>query len=192
MLRWTQSNQGRILDFDLETVAAGFADPDWVPQKITCVAWSWIGEEEVKARVCGPSGIFGKPQKRTAMLLPFLADLEKADMVTGHNLVRFDLPVLQSECLRLGLPPLRSVMVQDTIRLVKTKGFKKGQDNIGALLKTSEQKLQLNWQEWDNAYDEYDWGTVKDRAVSDVRMHKEIRLEMLKRDWLRPARMWTP
>src|SRR6187551_823836 len=37
----------RILDFDVETVAAGFADPNWVPQKITCVAWSWIGEEKV-------------------------------------------------------------------------------------------------------------------------------------------------
>ena len=33
----------RVLDFDVETVAAGFADPDWVPQKITCVAWSWVG-----------------------------------------------------------------------------------------------------------------------------------------------------
>lgn len=58
-----------VLDFDIETVAAGFADPDWVPQKITCVAWSWIGEDKVESRVCGPEGIFGDPSARALSLI---------------------------------------------------------------------------------------------------------------------------
>ena len=182
----------RVLDFDLETIAAGFADPNWVPQKITCVAWSWVGEDEVHVRICGPAGLFGKPQKRASMLIPFLAELEKADMVTGHNILRFDLPILQAECLRLGLPPLKQVRVQDTMRIVRTKGFKKGQDNLEALLKSKQQKLALNWQQWQDAYDEYDWSTIRERAVTDVKGHKEIRAEMLKREWLKPPVEWRP
>ncbi len=56
------SSRSGILDFDIETVAAGFGDPEWVPQKITCVAWSWIGDEQVESRICGPFGIFGRPE----------------------------------------------------------------------------------------------------------------------------------
>ena len=181
----------RILDFDCETLAAGFADPDWVPQKITCVAWSWIGSDDVQVSACGPMGFF-KPDLRRAMLKPFLADLREATMVTGHNLLRFDLPVLNAECLRLGLDPLGPMLVQDTIRVVKTKGFKKGQDNLGALLGTAEQKLALSWQDWEDAYEADDWPTVKERAMGDVRAHKQVREKMLVRGWLRPRTVWRP
>lgn len=182
----------RILDFDIETIAAGFADPEWVPQKITCVAWSWVDSDDVKVRICGPAGIFGKPWKRAEMLAPLLADIARADMVTGHNLLRFDLPVINSECLRLNLRTLPALLVQDTIRVARSKGFKKGQDSIGRLLKVGEQKMALDWQAWQDAYDEKDWGTVKARCVSDVVMHKQMRAEMLARGWLKAPRTWTP
>jgi hypothetical protein len=38
------------LDFDCETLAAGFADPEWVPNRITAIAWSWVGEDAVETR----------------------------------------------------------------------------------------------------------------------------------------------
>ena len=87
----------RILDFDVETVAAGFADPQWVPQKITCVAWSWIGSGEITSDDCGPMGLYYEPEKRADMLFTLLVLIAQADMVTGHNLLRFDLPVLNAE-----------------------------------------------------------------------------------------------
>jgi DNA polymerase elongation subunit (family B) len=181
----------KVLDFDLETLAAGFADPNWVPQKITCVSWSWVGSDEVGVVVCGPMGFF-KPELRRDMVLELSAEIADADMVTGHNILRFDLPVLNSECLRLGLSPLKSVLAQDTMRIVKTKGFKKGQDNIGKLLETAEQKLSLDWQGWEEAYEQDGWQTIKDRCVSDVVMHKQMRLEMIERGWLKEPRIWTP
>src|SRR6185369_11767709 len=116
----------KILDFDLETIAAGFADPEWVPQKITCAAWSWIGEKKVHVEICTPNGLFGNPDLRVQMLEPLVEAINEADMLTGHNLLRFDLPVLQSELLRLGMEPLGSQLVQDTMKIVKTKGFKRG------------------------------------------------------------------
>lgn len=180
----------KILDFDVETVAAGFADPDWVPQKITCVAWSWVGSDEVESRICGPSGIFGNPQRRARMLKPLLKAIGEADMLTGHNIARFDLPVVNAECMRLGLEPIRSVLIQDTIKFVRSKGFKKGQDVLGRLLKVDTEKLALDWQAWQDAYDEPGWPTVRERAESDVLMHKEIREELLSLGILKPPTTW--
>ena len=126
------------------------------------------------------------------MLCDFHEEYDRADMVTGHNVIRFDLPVLNSECLRMHFVSLGAKLCQDTIRIVKTKGFKKGQDNIGHLLKLSAQKKALSWQQWQDAYEEDEWATVKERCASDVRQHKLMREEMLKRGWLKPPRMWQP
>lgn len=184
------SDEARILDFDVETVAAGFADPDWVPQKITCVAWSWVGSDQVESRICGPEGIFGTPERRAEMLAPLLVAMGEADMLTGHNILRFDLPVINAECMRLGLEPVREKLVQDTMKLARAKGFKKGQDNLETLFRTRQQKLALNWQEWQDAYDESGWQTIRDRAETDVVGHKEIRQELIKRCLLKPPVMW--
>jgi DNA polymerase elongation subunit (family B) len=191
-MRLRSVGQGRILDFDVETIAAGFADPEWVPQKITCVAWSWIGSDVVESRVCGPAGIFGRPERRAKMLKPLLAAIAEADMVTGHNIRRFDLPVIQAEVMRLGLPSLEPVLAQDTIKLRTSKGFKKGQDNLGRLYRIADEKLALDWQAWQDAYDEDGWQTIRDRAESDVRMHKQLRTALIEHDYLKGPRTWTP
>lgn len=182
----------RILDFDIETVAAGFDDPQFVPQKITCVAWSWIGSDEIESRIATSEGLFSRPVRRRKMLEPLVEAIAEADMLTGHNLIRFDLPVLNAECLRLGLPALGMQLVQDTMRLVKTKGFKKGQDNLVALLDVPEPKLALSWQEWQRAYEEKGWATVVERCVGDVRGHKLMRQELLDRGWLKEPARWRP
>ena len=161
-----------------------------MPQKITVVAWSWVGEEDVHHRICGPLGLFGNPMLRKQMLVPLLAAIEEADMLTGHNVYRFDLPVLNSECMRLGLRPVRKKLVQDTMRVRKAKGFKKGQDNLTKLYKLPDEKLPLSWQEWQDAYDEPGWGTIIKRCVTDVIGHKAMRLEMIARGHLRDPIMW--
>lgn len=180
----------RILDFDVETIAAGFADPEWVPQKITCVAWSWVGSDKVESRICGPEGIFGSPGARRKMLADLLYEIREADVLTGHNIGRFDLPVINAECMRLDLDPVRDVAIQDTMRLRRAKGFKKGLDNLAALFQTDTQKMSLSWQEWQDAYDEDGWQTIRDRCESDVLGHKQVREALLERGLLQPARRW--
>lgn len=179
-----------VLDFDIETVAAGFADPEWVPQKITCVAWSWVEEDKVESRICGPTGLFGDPSKRRDMLAELLEQINKANMLTGHNIGRFDLPIVNAEAMRLGLEPIREVLIEDTMRLVRSKGFKKGQDNLGKLFKTENDKLALDWQGWQDAYDEEGWGTIRERCESDVVQHKQLRLALKEANYLKPPRMW--
>lgn len=183
----------KVLDFDTESLAAGFYDPQWVPQKITCIAWSWIGQDRVHVATCKDErGLYSKSVWRREMIQLFLKALLKADLVVGHNIIRHDLPVLNAECLRLGLKPLPPIKVQDTMRFTKTKGFLKGQDNIGALIDTHDQKMSLNWQQWDDAYAEPGWPTVIKRCKGDVKMHKDIYAHMLAEGWLKPIRIWRP
>ena len=192
MQTWRKVRDLRILDFDLETIAAGFADPEWVPQKITCVAWSWIGSDEIESRIATSEGLFRRPERRRKMLVPLLEAIEAADMLTRHNILRFDLPVLNAECMRLDLPTLGEKLVQDTIRFDKTKGFKKGQDNLEALLETPVPKLSLSWQDWQRAYEEKAWATVVERCKTDVQGHKFMRQAMLDRGWLKEPVKWRP
>jgi hypothetical protein len=183
----------RTLDFDVETVAAGFADPQWVPNRVTCWAYSWVDDpaREVRVDALSPADFYDH-QARRDFLWPLLVAIDEADVVTGHNIVRFDLPILNSECLRLNLPTLRPKLAQDTIRLPKSKGFKKGQDNLGHTLEVQEEKLPLSWAEWETAYGEPGLPTVKERCASDVRMHLEMRDAMRARGWLAAPRTWRP
>lgn len=176
----------RILDFDCETRATGFGDPNWVPQEVTAIAWSWIGEEEVRRRLRCRGG----PR---AMLRAFLRAYLEADVVSGHNIRRFDLPILNAECLRFNLPPLATKMTEDTLRdLVRTKGMKRDQDNLIKFFGFDEKKLAMSWQDWQDAYAEKGWPQVEARVVSDVRSHKLMRAEMIEREWLRAPRLWSP
>lgn len=181
----------RYLDFDLEAVAAGYADPNWVPHTVTAWAYCWYGTDDVHVQTLPVESFYSVPD-RQRFLQPLLAVLEAADVLCGHNLLRFDLPVLQAEVMRLGLPSLLACTVEDTIRLPRSKGFKKGQDNLGVLLDVPLEKLPLNYQQWQNAYAEPDLATVKERVVGDVRQHMLIREQMRQRGWLKPPRVWKP
>lgn len=191
-LRGPSSRVRRVLDFDVECVAAGFADPAWVPVRITAWAYSWIGEEGgVEVEALSIPEFYDK-QARREFLAPLLEEIRKADVLTGHNIVRADLRWLNAECMNLLLPTLPSVLVQDTIRLPRSSGFKKGQDNMSFTLGVKATKLPLSWAEWEAAYSEPGLVTVKDRVVGDVVQHMELRDRMRDAGWLQPPRMWKP
>jgi hypothetical protein len=142
--------------------------------------------------VSGPDACFGPYAAQREWLRPLRDLICEADILTGHNIARFDLRVLNANFMRFGLDPLPGLRVQDTIRLPKTKGLKKGQDNLGELLGIEVHKLPLNHQQWDDAYRVPGWPTVKERCVTDVEQHKLIRAEMIRRGWLGAPRAWRP
>lgn len=182
----------RILDFDLETLAAGYADPAWVPDKITCISASWVGESRVYSWVCGQDGYWSREARAARVLRPFFDLLRQADVVTGHNIARFDLRVFNAEAMRCGVEPIRSIRIEDTMRVLRAKGFKKGLDNIAVELGVKAKKKQMNWAEWDLAYEDPSWREVIERCESDVRLHKQVRAAMRKRGWLqdRAVSVW--
>ena len=187
----------RILIYDLETYATGFADPSWVPQVVTCVAWKWLGEEDVFARA---SIDYARPRSMphlqpTAikkMTKPFLTALEKADAVITYNGQRFDQPVLNGTMYYIGLPPLRQILNYDLHDFGKVKGVKKGLDNTAVHLGALEHKLALNHAQWTEGYLEPGWPTIKERAKSDVELTEEVFYLKQKAGWLKNPRKWTP
>lgn len=174
----------RILDFDMETLAAGYADPNWVPDKITCISASWIGDDEIHTWITGQKHYWSREGRARTVLRPFYELLRDADMVTGHNIHRFDLRVFNAEAMRCGVEPIRRILVEDTMRVLRSKGFKKGLDNIAVELDVPGRKKQMNWAEWDLAYEDPSWSEVIERCESDVRLHKLVREEMRRRGWL--------
>lgn len=181
----------RLLDFDVETVAAGYADPEWVPSRITAVAWSWVGEDRVECRTILdyattlPAYLWMSFLGCRPMLEEFVRVFNQADAVTGHNIRRFDLGVMNAELMRLQLPVLDDKPVVDTIRLVRSKGFKKGQDVIADVLGVREEKKAMNWAQWQRAYAEPGWPEVRERVVGDVVQHKQVLGRLLELGYLR-------
>jgi hypothetical protein len=186
----------RILAFDFEALATGYADPAWVPQVTTVISWSWVGEDTIETlAVCDYTNSQMPHIHRDAqrgMLSDFLWEYDKADIVSFHNGRRFDQPVLNGMCWWTGLPPIEPKLTTDTIDLGKVKGVKKGQDNIGVVLNTPVHKMSMNHEEWVNAYAERGWTKVRERCETDVVQHKMIRAAMESRGWLPDPKVWRP
>ena len=63
------------------------------------------------------------------MLVGFRKMYDEADMVTGHYILRHDLPILNSAYIENGLPPLDAKLVQDTkVHLLNWKDLPKTQE----------------------------------------------------------------
>jgi hypothetical protein len=181
----TAARKLAILDFDCESVATGFGDPQWVPQKVTAIAWSWFGDERIESRL--------RLAGAEKMLTAFLKAYNAAELIVGHYIRKHDLPLIDKECAELGLPPLAPKLVQDThADLIRTKGMKRDQDNLAEFLELAEKKQTMNQRQWEAAYAERGWPQIRARAESDVRQNKLMREAMLERGWLKPPRIWRP
>ncbi len=108
------------------------------------------------------------------MLAEFVDEYNRADIVTGHNISRFDVPALKD------VPRI------DTMRLkAKTHGFKKGQDVLAVLYKLPAEKKALNWAEWQAAYAEPGWPTIRERCAGDVVQHKLLVRKLMELGYLK-------
>jgi len=190
----------RVLVYDLETYATGFADPNWVPQVVTCVAWKWLGEKKRKTYVSASTDYRDlecpmphlDPVAIDLMLGSFLDALDEADAVVTYNGARFDNPVLNGTRWLTGKPPIAPILTYDLHDFGKTKGVKKGLDNTAVHLGATVEKLALNHAQWQEGYLEPGWATIKARAKSDVVLTEQV-FELKKAlGWLKAPRLWKP
>lgn len=194
------TKKDKLLYFDCETVAAGFADPDWVPQRVTCISWSWDGNDKITSKT-RRDGVLD-------MFQSFLDVYNEADVIVAHNITRFDLGVINADLMRLKLEGknielLGSKRIQDTMKFPKAKGFKKGLDDVATLSGVPMEKLSMNHRQWEVAYDwdeiiegkpvaKKDWSVVKERCESDVLLLKLVRQKLADAGMLKPAKLWSP
>lgn len=75
-----------------------------------CVAWTWLGGEDMHfASEWGRGG-------SEKMLNDIWTALDEADIVVGHNVANFDLKKLNSEFRDIGLTPPRPYKIIDTLK----------------------------------------------------------------------------
>jgi len=178
----------RILDFDIENRPLNYAGEDFTFSEITAIAWQFIGERQHYV-LC-----LGDVPHRT-MLLGFVAAYVQADLITGHNILKHDLPIVNGALLEEGLSPLPPKLVSDTYRDLKRKGGVSGsQASLSEMLNIRTPKIGMSQGDWREANRLTPEGIekTKRRVVGDVRQHIALRRELLRRDWLRAPRVWQP
>ena len=183
----------RILDFDIEARPLGWYGGDFVHKETTAIASAWVVDgEAADIELVLLDRTKGSAER---MYRAFLKRYAEADMVTGHYIRGFDLPVLNSGCFELDLGPLPEKLAHDTKGdLLRFQGLSKSQENLGSILGISAPKVSMSQGDWREANRLTPLGRelVSERVVGDVIQHVLMRAELLKRGFLGPPRLWTP
>lgn len=155
------------------------------------IGWKWIGESgdvEVKA-------LSRDDRSRLPMLRAFRQEYDRADMVVGHFIRSYDLPLVNAMLVEAGEPALGQKLSQDTKSdLPPMKGISKSQENLSEMFGLPEPKVHMNVPRWREANRLTRRGVEKgiERAVFDVLQNIALRQALIDRGLLGPPKMWRP
>lgn len=155
------------------------------------IAWKWIGEPgDVEVRALSTDD-----RTRGRMLRTFRAEYDRADMVTGHYIRSFDLPLVNAMLVELGDAPLGRKLASDTKSdLPPMKGVSKSQENLSEMFGIPDPKVQMSVTKWRAANRLTKRGVEKgvERAVFDVLQNMALRQVLIDRGLLGPPKVWSP
>lgn len=181
----------RYLDFDIETRKVGFiSGGQWGPDgcEPIAIAASWIGEDEVHCWALGE-------HTAETLLNEFRRLYDRADVVTGHYIRKFDLPILNGAMLEHGMQPLEPKMTHDTKQdLVKRAGISASQENLSQMLGLADEKYHMSDADWRDAARLTPEAIIntKKRCTDDVIQHKALYRKLSELGALKPAKVWRP
>lgn len=177
----------RVLDFDVEARPLHWISGDYVSKEITAIAWQVIGEPD-----SAQCWLLGECEP-TRMLRAFVAAYDACDMVTGHYIRGYDLPMVNGALTEYGMTPLGDKLSQDTkLDLVRRQGLSNSQENIGAMLKLHHPKVKMDQAAWRDANRLTPEGRMRtrERVIGDVLQHIEMRQRLLELGYLTAPRIW--
>ncbi len=182
-----RSRPMRVLDFDVEARPLHWISGDYVSKEITAIAWAWCDQpERVTCYLLGETDpVF--------MLRAFRAAYDQADMVTGHFIRGYDLPMVNGALIEYGLTTLGDKLTQDTkLDLVRRQGLSMSQESLGSTLALMHPKVQMNQARWRSANRLAPEGraAVRERCTGDVKQHIEMRRRLLELGYLAPPVKW--
>lgn len=187
MIRKT-TQQIKVLDFDIENRPLSYWFGDVTTSEITAIAASWIGSGHVYCWILGEVDA-------VEMLDGFGELYDQADMVTGHFIRRHDLPIINGAMMENDLLPLSPKMTQDTkLDLKSRRGIPASQESLGAMFDLPAPKIGMTQSDWReaNRLTEEGFEKTRMRVVGDVVQHKQLREELLRRQLLKPPKVWKP
>lgn len=181
----------KVLDFDIETRLVGFYSAGrFKPNgsEPTALAASFGGRNVPY--------VMAQPADSVIEILTLFRGLyDAADIVTGHYIRKFDLPILNGAMIEHGLPPLGKKLAQDTkVDLIGFEGLSKSQENLADMLGLAESKFKMNDAKWRQATRLVPEGVAltKKRVTQDVKQHMELRRALLEAGALKPPTLWEP
>ena len=186
-MRLVQRGKLKILDFDVECLPGHWIGGDYVSKIVTAVGWKWIVP---RSRVHSLTHYDASPEVLTETLAQRIAE---ADLVVGHYIRAFDLPLLNGNLMRAGLEPLEPVFAQDTkLDLTKAHGRSLSQRNLAAMVGCRKPKVDVSLYEWEEFNLKVDGfrETGVARVEGDVLQNVEMRERLLELGWLGPPRVW--
>lgn len=176
----------KVLDFDCECRPMHFYG-DYVSKEITAMAWAWTDKpDDVTCYLLGETDL-------PKMLAAFVEAWASADLVTGHFIRGFDIPLIQGALTEQKMALLPDKLTQDTkLDAVSRHGLSASQENWGGMLGLENPKVQMDQTKWRKANRLQPEGLalVRERVTGDVKQHIELRLKMLRLEYLKPPVMW--
>lgn len=177
----------RVLDFDVEARPLHWISGDYVSKEITAIAWAWTDRpEDVTCYLLGQTDPI-------SMLQRFSEAYTTADMVTGHFIRGYDLPMVNGALTEYQLPALGDKLSQDTkLDLVRRQGLSGSQENLGVMLGLEHGKVKMDQAKWRaaNRLTPEGLDAVRERVVGDVQQHIEMRKRLLALGYLGPPVLW--
>lgn len=181
----------KVLDFDIETRRIGFHSagrfaPDGCEPVIIAAAWD---NEPVQVWSLRPRW---SERDARRMIAAFRELYDEADMVTGHYIRKFDLPILNGAMLEWGMKPLGRKLVLDTkTDLLDVAGLSQSQENLSAMKRLEESKFHMHDDRWRDVARLKPEGLAlaHERVVSDVLQHQALRVRLA--EWVSPQ-VWSP
>lgn len=176
----------KVLDLDCEARPLSWIAQDYVSKEITAIAAQFVDEKKSYAWILGEV-------TTEEMLQEFVELYNQADIVTGHYIRGYDLPLINSALAEFGFHPLHSKLAHDTkIDLINSSGISKSQESLGAMLGLSAPKVQMDQHKWRtaNRLTEEGIAFTKERVVGDVKQHIQLRETLLKQGMLGPPKVW--
>lgn len=187
-MRITEARPREILDFDIENRPLSYWVPDRPTSEITSIAWSFAGSDEVTVR------LLGRDDPIETLLL-FHQAWQRAEMVTGHYILRHDIPIIQAHMMEYNLVPLGEKLVHDTkVHMIKKQDQPATQEYLSEMLNIVYPKVHMTQHDWREANRLTPEGLAKTerRVMGDVLQHKQLRLAMIRSGMLHPPKLWRP
>lgn len=177
----------KILTFDIETRPLSFWYDGKPTAEITAIASAWnndITTMEVK--------LLGRDEP-TDILSSFVTRYNEADIVSGHFIRRFDLPMINGALMEYGMPQLLPKLTIDTKNDLRSKGdIPATQEFLSDLFGISIRKKHMGQQAWreGNRLHPDALKATEDRVTSDVLGNILLCNEMLERNLLKAPKIW--
>jgi DNA polymerase III epsilon subunit-like protein len=107
-------------------------------------------------------------------------ELEKFDIIVGHNSKLFDVKFLNARLLKVGERPLKPMWHIDTMWVVRTKfRISSKLDNVQQFMGLPDQKTPISWDQWSRG------AAFDSKAMNDIVTHCEQDVKVLEQAYWR-------